>query len=165
MNLNHKFFDLGGKKPTPTSTTATETTEVKQPEKIPDLTSFDTDLLKQKYSGAIQSLYSGVQCATCGNRFNQMDTSSVSAGGSRYSKHLDWHFRQNKKEKDEVNKAHSRAWYYILMEWIQYEELSEDAVLNSEPEQIMPPPTTSVAGQEAETVRKAKKHPLLGNYL
>jgi hypothetical protein len=63
-----------------------------QSEKIPDLTSFDTDLLKQKYSGAVQSLYSGVQCATCGNRFNQTDT-QMTAGGSRYSKHLDWHFR------------------------------------------------------------------------
>lgn len=38
---------------------------------------------------------------------------------------MDWHFRQNKKEKDEINKAHSRGWYYSLHEWIQYEELSE----------------------------------------
>lgn len=72
----------------------TSADESKQAEKIPDLTSFDTNLLKQKYSGAIQSLYSGVQCATCGNRFNQTDTQTV-AGGSRYSKHLDWHFRQD----------------------------------------------------------------------
>ena len=99
----------------------------KEPEKIPDLTNFDTELLKHKYLGAIQSLYSGIQCATCGNRFNQHDSNATTSAGSRYSKHLDWHFRQNKKEKDEINKAHSRAWYYVLHEWIQYEELSEEA--------------------------------------
>ena len=92
--------------------------------KVPDLTNFETDLLKQKYPAAISSLYSGIQCATCGNRFIQHETGS-SSSTSRYSKHLDWHFRQNKREKDEINKAHSRSWYYSLHEWIQYEELSE----------------------------------------
>lgn len=141
----------GGKKNVP------DETPVKQLEKIPDLTSFDTDLLKQKYSGAIQSLYSGIQCATCGNRFNQNDTNSTTVSGSRYSKHLDWHFRQNKKEKDEMNKAHSRAWYYILTEWIQYEELSEDAMLNQESEQIMQPPVS--AGLTLPPESDAKQNP------
>ena len=98
-----------------------ETNEI---ENLPDLTNFDVDALKKTYQGAIQSLYSGHQCATCGNRFNQSDS-------SRYRKHLDWHFRQNRKEKDEINKAHSRTWYYILQDWIQYEELSEDSANNS----------------------------------
>ena len=100
-------------------------------ESVPDLTNFETSLLKQKYPGAIQSLYSGIQCATCGNRFNQhTDINSVSSNSSRYSKHLDWHFRQNKREKEEINKAQTRAWYYKLSEWIQYEEISEDQSIN-----------------------------------
>ena len=98
-------------------------------EKVPDLTSLEPELLKQKYQGAIQSLYSGIQCATCGNRFNQNESSGASSS-NRYAKHLDWHFRQNKKEKDEVNKAHSRSWYYNLADWILYEELSQDFKLN-----------------------------------
>lgn len=88
-------------------------------EVIPDLTSLNPDLLKQKYNQAIQNLYSGVQCATCGIRF-------PSKQSNRYSNHYDWHFRQNKKEKEEINIAHSRNWYYDLHEWIQYEELSEE---------------------------------------
>ena len=69
--------------------------------KVPDLTSFDPELLKQKYTAAFKSLYSGNQCAECGNRFSRSDASSSTS--SRYSKHLDWHFRQNRKEKYEVN--------------------------------------------------------------
>ena len=100
---------------------------VKEEDKVPDLTSLDSDLLKKKYSGAISSLYNGIQCATCGNRFNQHENVNTSGtANSRYSKHLDWHFRQNKKEKDEINKAHSRDWYYSLSDWILYEELSEE---------------------------------------
>jgi hypothetical protein len=103
---------------------------------VPDLTSFDSNLLKQKYDGAIRNLYSGIQCAQCGNRFHQQqqENSNIqsSSGQSRYSKHLDWHFRQNKKEKEEINKAHSRPWYYDLREWVYYEELSEDVLLEQE---------------------------------
>jgi hypothetical protein len=107
--------------------------DVKDEEKIPDLTSLDTELLKKKYNGAILSLYSGIQCATCGNRFNQHDSGTAS---SRYSKHLDWHFRQNKREKEEINKAHSREWYYSLADWILYEELSEESLSQQESDQM-----------------------------
>ncbi len=98
------------------------TAEVPAPESkepIPDLTGFDTNLLKQKHNQAIQNLYGGIQCGTCGMRFTNEQS-------NRYSKHYDWHFRQNKKEKEEINMAHSRSWYYELYEWAQYEELSED---------------------------------------
>ncbi len=47
--------------------------------KIPDLTGLDNEMLKQKYPGAIQNLYSGVQCAQCGNRFNQQSGNSENA--------------------------------------------------------------------------------------
>jgi len=114
----------------PKNQTNNEKDNEKEIEKLPDLTNFEVDLLKKTYPGAIQSLYSGHQCATCGNRFNQADLSSGTSN-SRYRKHLDWHFRQNRREKDEINKAHSRSWYYILQDWIQYEELSEDSANNS----------------------------------
>jgi pre-mRNA cleavage complex 2 protein Pcf11 len=40
---------------------------------------------------------------------------------------LDWHFRKNRREKEKKNakKAQSRAWYYILSDWIQFEELED----------------------------------------
>lgn len=112
--------------------------------------------------GAIQSLYSGIQCAACGNRFNQNDTTATSSGASRYSKHLDWHFRMNKKEKDEINKAHSRSWYYVLMEWIQYEELSEDAFQETEADtQTSQTDNMQRSNDETETIRKTKKRSLI----
>ena len=96
------------------------------------MSSFEPELLKQKYEGAIRSLYSGTQCAQCGNRFNQQ-LDGVAPNGqqheqqqNRYRKHLDWHFRQNKREKEEVNKAHMRTWFYSLAEWVVYEEIRED---------------------------------------
>ncbi len=109
------------------------------------------------FKGAIQSLYSGVQCATCGNRFNQTTENGVASSGvSRYSKHLDWHFRQNTKEKDEVNKAHSRAWYYILMEWIQYEELSEDTLAQQQTDALV---TNEQPGTEANSYSNSMPPP------
>ncbi|RNA00727.1 pre-mRNA cleavage complex 2 Pcf11-like isoform X1 [Brachionus plicatilis] len=99
--------------------------------KVPDLTSFDADLLKQKYSAAFKSLYSGDQCSECGNRFNKNAVSNGSTS-SRYAKHLDWHYRQNKKEKEEINKAHSRSWYYTLKDWVLFEEISEEQVVSND---------------------------------
>ena len=87
---------------------------------------------------------------------------ATSSGASRYSKHLDWHFRMNKKEKDEINKAHSRAWYYVLMEWIQYEELSEDAFQETEADsQITNTDNVQRSNDELETIRKTKKRSLV----
>ena len=88
-------------------------------EKIPDLTSLDKNLLKQKYIPAIENLYGGKQCSTCGMRFTNEQL-------NKFSNHYDWHFRQNRKQKEEMNKALSRNWFYNVSEWIQYEELSED---------------------------------------
>lgn len=132
-------------------------------EKIPDLTSLDNELLKQKYNGAIQKLYSGVQCAQCGNRFNQQNDTTGMVGQakgttSRYSKHLDWHFRQNKKEKEEVNKAHSRSWYYTLSDWLLYEELSEESVTNMDVDAVN---SNATSGKNRNKKSKSK---LADNY-
>lgn len=144
----------------PSSATTAAANSVKEEEKVPELMSFDTDLLKQKYPGAINSLYSGIQCATCGNRFNQHDQKTSSTGVNRYARHLDWHFRQNKKDKDEINKAHSRAWYYSFKEWILYEEISEETFIqntvNTEREESRM--TSNDEFLQNDNARKLKRH-------
>ena len=69
--------------------------------------------------GLINLLYSGIQCASCGSRFLPDKT-------VEYSNHLDWHFRQNRREKEGTRRAQSRRWYYDQASWMQYEEV-EDA--------------------------------------
>lgn len=115
--------------------------------KIPDLTSLDSELLKQKYPAAIKSLYLGQQCATCGNRFPPQPNTTTNV---RYARHLDWHFRQNKKEKLEANKARSRAWYYSLSDWTLYEELSDEKTPS--PVQVPSQPSQSTAIGSADGI-------------
>lgn len=43
----------------------------------------------------------------------------------KYSQHLDWHFRQNRRDRDSARRAHSRRWYYDVADWIQYEEIED----------------------------------------
>ncbi|KAK6172253.1 hypothetical protein SNE40_015955 [Patella caerulea] len=96
-----------------------EVKEVKEKiEPIPDLTDLNTKSLKKYYKGAIQRLYSGIQCSTCGTRFVMDDT-------DRYREHLDWHFRQNKRGKDEFNMAKNRQWHYEINDWILFELIEE----------------------------------------
>lgn len=115
--------------------------------KIPDLTSMESELLKQKHQGAIERLYLGQQCPECGNRFTQQQQQQTSNKTTaptinRYARHLDWHFRQNNKNRNEANKAHSRAWYYSLSEWMLYEELSDEKT---------PLPVTSSTGTSSSS--------------
>ena len=58
-----------------------------------------------------------------------------------------------------MNKAHSRAWYYLLMEWIQFEELSDDALQSqAETEQPIPAPSSSALQQDsAESGASSKR--------
>ena len=66
----------------------------------------------------VKGLYSGIQCSSCGMRF-------APEMATHYSRHLDWHFRQNRKERDSSRKAHSRIWYYDINDWIQFEEIED----------------------------------------
>ena len=43
----------------------------------------------------------------------------------RYRKHLDWHFRQNRREKDGVKAVQSRKWFYEVDQWLDFEEINE----------------------------------------
>ncbi|XP_052224670.1 uncharacterized protein LOC127840322 isoform X3 [Dreissena polymorpha] len=100
-------------------------TEKRQPElfeDIPDMTELDVVAMKSLHKGAVQRLYSGVQCTSCGQRFNIDDDQLDKI----YRKHLDWHFRQNRKEKDEVKVTRCRKWFYGEEDWVQYEEVVDE---------------------------------------
>ncbi|BFG05094.1 uncharacterized protein DMAD_03910 [Drosophila madeirensis] len=77
------------------------------------------ETIKTRQSAVVATLYLGMQCSSCGVRFPPEQT-------IKYSQHLDWHFRQNRRERDSTRKAISRRWYYDLNDWRQYEEI-EDA--------------------------------------
>ncbi|XP_059560822.1 pre-mRNA cleavage complex 2 protein Pcf11-like [Myotis daubentonii] len=85
---------------------------------IPDLTNFTTEELKQRYDSVINLLYTGIQCYSCGMRF------TTSQAGV-YADHLDWHYRQNRTEKDVSRKVTHRHWYYSLTDWIEFEEVAD----------------------------------------
>ncbi|XP_023244740.1 uncharacterized protein LOC111642603 [Centruroides sculpturatus] len=99
---------------------STEEKEVKEStseEKIPPI-EFTNESLKARYNGVISALYRGAQCASCGLRFTE-------GQHERYSQHLDWHFRVNRREKDGAKKAFSRKWFYDVEDWIQFEEIED----------------------------------------
>lgn len=97
-----------------------EEKEINEPineEKIPPI-DFSNESLRGRYNGVISALYRGAQCASCGLRFTDGQQ-------ERYSQHLDWHFRVNRREKDGAKKAFSRKWFYDVEDWIQFEEIED----------------------------------------
>ncbi|KRT84698.1 hypothetical protein AMK59_1819 [Oryctes borbonicus] len=76
------------------------------------------ETLKLRQPALITTLYSGMQCSSCGMRFPPEHS-------MQYSQHLDWHFRQNRKGKKNIRKASSRRWYYSLSDWKNYEEIED----------------------------------------
>lgn len=74
--------------------------------------------IKTRQAAIVETLFSGMQCSSCGVRFPPEQT-------IKYSQHLDWHFRQNRRERDSSRKAHARKWYYDLNDWVQYEEIED----------------------------------------
>ncbi|XP_046665109.1 uncharacterized protein LOC124357394 isoform X3 [Homalodisca vitripennis] len=74
--------------------------------------------LKVRQTGLIAHLYSGIQCNSCGVRFPPEQT-------MKYSQHLDWHFRQNRRDKDSSRMAQTRRYYYDVSDWIQFEEIED----------------------------------------
>ncbi|XP_033234293.1 uncharacterized protein Pcf11 isoform X5 [Drosophila pseudoobscura] len=76
------------------------------------------ETIKTRQSAVVATLYLGMQCSSCGVRFPPEQT-------IKYSQHLDWHFRQNRRERDSTRKATSRRWYYDLNDWRQYEEIED----------------------------------------
>ncbi|NXW63608.1 PCF11 protein, partial [Eurystomus gularis] len=85
---------------------------------VPDLTNFIVEELRQRFDSVINRLYTGIQCYSCGMRFTTSQTDV-------YADHLDWHYRQNRTEKDVSRKITHRRWYYSLTDWIEFEEIAD----------------------------------------
>ncbi|XP_017575362.2 pre-mRNA cleavage complex 2 protein Pcf11 [Pygocentrus nattereri] len=95
-----------------------EEEEQEEDDNLPDLTSFALDDMKQRHECVIIKLYTGIQCYSCGMRFTASQTDV-------YADHLDWHYRQNRSEKDISKKVTHRRWYYSLTDWIEFEEIAD----------------------------------------
>ncbi|XP_064636010.1 uncharacterized protein LOC135493085 [Lineus longissimus] len=87
-------------------------------EKIDDLMDLQIPKLKKHHKGVVHRLYLGLQCNSCGVRF-------IMEEKDKYQEHLDWHFRLNKKEKDEMKIAKFRKWYFDSQDWIDFEEIQD----------------------------------------
>lgn len=81
---------------------------------VPEIT-FKSDL-KMRHELLIERLHTGKQCSACGYRFTTKQT-------ELYAKHLDWHFRLNRKGKDGT--VSHRELYPSADEWINW-EIEED---------------------------------------
>ncbi|KAL3880688.1 hypothetical protein ACJMK2_032908 [Sinanodonta woodiana] len=101
---------------------------------VPDMTDLNMAKLKICHKGVINQLYSGIQCSSCGTRFTLDDT-------DKYREHLDWHFRQNKRDKEEYKVIRCQKWFYGMHDWTQYEEIgdTEEIARSSIFEQMMAP--------------------------
>ncbi|CAD7013796.1 unnamed protein product [Ceratitis capitata] len=62
------------------------------------------ETIRTRQTVPIDSLYSGMQCSNCSERFPPEKT-------IEYGQHLDWHFRQKRRVRDQSCKASSRGWY------------------------------------------------------
>ncbi|KGL81317.1 Pre-mRNA cleavage complex 2 protein Pcf11, partial [Tinamus guttatus] len=115
-----KLLSTGILKPSKTDSTSAQVNETSaQPaaeeeeddqnedQNVPDLTNFTVEELRQRYDSVINRLYTGIQCYSCGMRFTTSQTDV-------YADHLDWHYRQNRTEKDVSRKVTHRRWYYSL---------------------------------------------------
>ncbi|TSQ12708.1 Pre-mRNA cleavage complex 2 protein Pcf11 [Bagarius yarrelli] len=134
-DLMAKLIGFGIIKPTPTDSSIESTSvtpsqsvpEEEEPEEeeeqeeddtLPDLTGFVVEDMKQRHESVITKLYTGIQCYSCGMRFTASQTDI-------YADHLDWHYRQNRSEKDISRKITHRRWYYSLTDWIEFEEIAD----------------------------------------
>lgn len=93
----------------------------------------DVSTLKVHHQFAIDQLYSGVQCTNCSLRFSDEALKDENGKKSRYARHLDWHFRQNRRDKAKPGsvgssnqQAHRRPWCYTSESWIIYREVYDD---------------------------------------
>ncbi|KAG8176024.1 hypothetical protein JTE90_022861 [Oedothorax gibbosus] len=132
------------------------TEEVKEEEeiKVPHIR-LTPKCLREYNPAGISLLYRGSQCATCGMRFKEIQS-------EQYSRHLDWHFRMNRREKDGAKKAYSRRMYYEITDWIQFKEIEEaeermpsyfelqtdDASKNEEQEKVQSVPASACESEK-----------------
>lgn len=91
----------------------------KEKDKLPVLDLNKPEMLKKRHPSVVNAIYSGIQCSSCGIRFPLEQT-------IKYSQHLDWHFRENRRERDSVRRAPARKLYLPLSEWSQYLEIENE---------------------------------------
>ncbi|KYN37984.1 Pre-mRNA cleavage complex 2 protein Pcf11 [Trachymyrmex septentrionalis] len=119
LNMSELFQRLVETGIVPNLTEQKKQEEEEKKESVITPVTFDKpETLKIKQPAISTALYSGMQCSSCGARF-------APELATRYSHHLDWHFRQNRRERDSARKAHSRPWYYDVSDWIQFEEIED----------------------------------------
>lgn len=106
------------KPPTAPSQSTNSNNHPKKREEIVIIDFKRPETIKKRSSAAVEALFCGMQCSSCGVRFPPEQT-------MKYSQHLDWHFRQNRRDRDASKRAHSRKWYYDVSDWIQYEEIED----------------------------------------
>lgn len=114
------------------ATTSIENKET-EPKKLPEKKYLPLDMaeLKKDHQFVIDQLYMGIQCTNCSLRFPDESMQDHLGKKSRYATHLDWHFRQNRREKAKPEfgstaVAHRRPWYYTFDQWIQFKEVNDD---------------------------------------
>lgn len=117
-----------------------------------------SESLKIPRPSVVAALYKGIQCTNCSLRFDD----KTSADKTKYSKHLDWHFRQNRRDKAKPNSSAAslrRNWYYPLNLWVQFKEVTDEedttGLFQSEDNEIEEPeaqPVSTVIAEKDETL-------------
>eukprot|EP01118_Nematostelium_gracile_P017879 TRINITY_DN777_c0_g3_i1.p1 TRINITY_DN777_c0_g3~~TRINITY_DN777_c0_g3_i1.p1 ORF type:complete len:492 (-),score=85.60 TRINITY_DN777_c0_g3_i1:46-1521(-) len=79
---------------------------------------WSSDTLKKRDDAVVEELYTDfpLQCKNCGLRFTERHKMDL---------HLDWHFVQNRKDREKSRKAVSRSWYQSRDDWVNSAEISE----------------------------------------
>ena len=82
--------------------------------------------IKSRQEAIIDRLFDSrsMQCKTCGLRFPPNDMT--------YSKHLDWHFRMQKRKQQALQKSKSRKWFLELDIWFISNEIEEETIEENE---------------------------------
>lgn len=84
--------------------------------------------IQHKRPNVVHLLYGALplQCMQCGLRFPETDS-----GKKENQTHLDWHFRQNRRVREGLNRGQSRSWFLAEEDWISF----KDTPYEDQPEQ------------------------------
>ena len=74
---------------------------------------WNLDNLRRPCSEVIADLYMGEQCSSCSLRFKKEHDAEFKR------KHMDWHFRTNRIQKESTKKAMSRSYYCSSKQWME----------------------------------------------
>ena len=121
------------------------------PDEIP--LELEPESLRVKRDYLIKRMYSGLQCTSCSLRFDVQSKENK----EKYSSHLDWHFRKNRKARNKIaNNAYQlkRQWYYPLDQWLQFKEITLES---NESKTDKPPQQAAAARTDGEQRPDAEK--------